>query len=640
VRIITRYIVREHAGPLAFALTALTSLLLLQYVARQLDKLVGKGLPWRVIGEFLLLSLPFTIAMTLPMAVLMSTMHAFGRLAAEHEVTAFKASGVRVRTLMAPMLVIAAVLSFLMIGFNDQVLPRANHRLSVLLTDIVNVRPTVGIREQVLTQLTPTFYMKVGWIDDTSNRMREVEIYDLQNSAERKSVYADSGTFTMSADSVDLQLVLFDGEQLQFPQGDAKQLQRTFFREQVLKVQDLARGFNSSSGDAQYKSEREQGICDLQREYVLRASEYELRRQRWIAQLRAEASKDDSVVVVPRPRPPHEGLAKLYCETIPGWFAPKVAEAAPAPVHARSSMAQAQPQRARQDSARLDSMRRANERIAAKRRDSMRRALENPGLDSARTDSLRRDSVRRAADAAPEASRPNQPPPPAPGGSRAIGPDGLPLPTAGPDGLPLPTVDSDGLPLPTVGPDGLPMTLGQPSGQLVPDMSNDSANAANARRLNELNPNQPPPALFSVTPEMLDVALMDMNKYAVEVQKKFALSMAVFVFVLFGPPIALRFPRGGVGVTLGVSMVVFGAYYVCLMAGETLADKGRLEPVIAMWAANVIFTIAGVILLLRVEKTADGSRGGGLRDWWSDRRARRALRRTMTASVPSAEARA
>ncbi len=632
MRIITRYIVREHAGPLAFALTALTSLLLLQYVARQLDKLVGKGLPWRVIVEFLVLSLPFTIAMTLPMAVLMSTMHAFGRLAAEHEVTAFKASGIRVRTLMAPMLAIAAVLSFVMIGFNDQVLPRSNHRLSILLTDIVNVRPTVGLREQVLMQLTPTFYMKVGWVDDASNRMREVEIYDLQNSAERKSVYADSGTFTMSPDSVDLQLVLYDGEQLQFPQGDSKQLQRTFFREQVLKVEDLARGFNSSSGDTQYKSEREQGICDLQREYEVRAVEYELRRQRWIAQLRSVASQDDSVIVVPRPRPPHKGLAKLYCETIPGWFAPKEAEAAPVPVHVSAMLAPLQAQQ-RQDSARIDSMRRANERLAAQRRDSMRRALENPGQDiirqdSIQQDSIRQDSVRRAGAVVPGVPPSILPPRATQGG----------LPTVGPDGLPLPTVGPDGLPLPTVGPDGLPMTLGgQPVDQMTPDAMNDSANAAAARALRDLNPNLPPPALLSVTPEMLDVALMDMYKYAVEVQKKFALSMAVFVFVLFGPPIALRFPRGGVGVTLGVSMVVFGAYYVCLMAGETLADKGRLEPVIAMWAANVIFTIAGVILLLRVEKTADGSRGGGLREWWADRKARRSLRRSMSASVPSAE---
>ena len=118
-----------------------------------------------------------------------------------------------------------------------------------------------------------------------------------------------------------------------------------------------------------------------------------------------------------------------------------------------------------------------------------------------------------------------------------------------------------------------------------------------------------------------------LDSLAVEIHKKFALSFACLVFVLFGPPIALRFPRGGVGVTLGVSIVVFGLYYVCLMAGEALADKGRLPASVAMWIANVIFTIVGIMMLWRVESTTDASRGGGLRDWWHDRGVRRALAR-------------
>jgi lipopolysaccharide export system permease protein len=559
VRIISRYIVREHLGPLVFSLTALTSLLLLQYVARQLDKLVGKGLPWRVIGEFLLLSLPFTIAMTLPMAVLVATLHAFGRLASEHEVTAFKASGVRVRSLMAPVLAASAVLSLLMLGFNDQVLPRANHRLSILLSDIVSVRPTVGLREQVLTQVTETFYMKVGWIDDTSNRMRNVEIYDLQNSAERKSVYADSGTFTLSPDSVDLQLVLYDGEQLQFPQGDSRQLQRTAFREQVLRVQGMARGFSATGAQGQYKGEREQGICELQREYEARAQEYETRRQRWIAQLRSEYQGTDSVIAVPRPRPAHGGLARLYCQTIPGWFAPKVAEAAVVGTVAAGLPAAGQDpaQDPVQDSA----------AIAARTAAALAVAARDQALEAARLDSLRRDSTAR-------------------------------------DSLQRDSIR----------------------------LAEDSVAAA-ARRQTIAPENLPPPAMFAVTPEALAEALYQMSSYAVEVQKKFALSLACFVFVLFGPPIALRFPRGGVGVTIGVSLVVFGAYYVCLMAGETLADKGRVDPVVAMWAANVIFTLAGLVLLMRVEKTSDGSRGGGLRDWWMDRKARRAMKGAVSATV-------
>ena len=63
-----------------------------------------------------------------------------------------------------------------------------------------------------------------------------------------------------------------------------------------------------------------------------------------------------------------------------------------------------------------------------------------------------------------------------------------------------------------------------------------------------------------------------MNRYDVEIHKKFALAAACIVFVLLGAPIALRFPRGGVGLVIGVSLVVFALYYVGLIAGESLAN--------------------------------------------------------------------
>jgi len=81
VKIISRYVLKEHFGPFTFALTALTSLMLLQYIARQFGNLVGKGLTWQVITQFFLLSIPFTVAMTLPMAVLVAVLYAYSRLA-------------------------------------------------------------------------------------------------------------------------------------------------------------------------------------------------------------------------------------------------------------------------------------------------------------------------------------------------------------------------------------------------------------------------------------------------------------------------------------------------------------------------------------------------------------------------------
>src|ERR1700756_1964284 len=104
VKIINRYVLKEHFGPFVFALSALTSLLLLQYIARRFGDLVGKGLSWQIITEFFLLSIPFTLAMTLPMAVLVAVLYAFSRLASENEITALKAGGISTRSLLIPAL--------------------------------------------------------------------------------------------------------------------------------------------------------------------------------------------------------------------------------------------------------------------------------------------------------------------------------------------------------------------------------------------------------------------------------------------------------------------------------------------------------------------------------------------------------
>ena len=76
---------------------------------------------------------------------------------------------------------------------------------------------------------------------------------------------------------------------------------------------------------------------------------------------------------------------------------------------------------------------------------------------------------------------------------------------------------------------------------------------------------------------------------AIEIQKKFSLAAACIVLVLVGAPIALRFPRGGVGLVIGVSFVVFAVYYVGLIGGEALANKNIISPFWAMWAGNIIF---------------------------------------------------
>jgi lipopolysaccharide export LptBFGC system permease protein LptF len=96
--------------------------------------------------------------------------------------------------------------------------------------------------------------------------------------------------------------------------------------------------------------------------------------------------------------------------------------------------------------------------------------------------------------------------------------------------------------------------------------------------------------------------------YEVEIQKKFALAFACLVLALAGAAIALRFPRGGVGVVIGASGIVFTGYYLSLVAGESLAERLVISPFLGMWLANV-FLLAVVLLLLWRPGGPDAARG-------------------------------
>lgn len=73
---------------------------------------------------------------------------------------------------------------------------------------------------------------------------------------------------------------------------------------------------------------------------------------------------------------------------------------------------------------------------------------------------------------------------------------------------------------------------------------------------------------------------------------------------------ALRFARGGIGMAIGVSVVVFALYWAGLIGGERLADRGRVDPLLAMWAPNVVFMLISIPLLARMGTVMSTGRGG------------------------------
>ena len=479
MKIVTRYILREHIGPLVFALSALTSLMLLNFVAKRFGELVGKGLPWSVIMEFVVLSLPFTLAMTLPMAVLLATLHAFSRFAAENEITAFKASGVSMHLLVRPVIVGSVLLTFFMIWFNDQVLPRANHRLATLQSDIARVKPTLALNEQVINEvLRGQLYLRAARIDATTDNMRDVVIYDLSDPTRRRTIFADSGRLAFSATGEDLVLILHQGTMNEINPSEPEKLQRNFFTTDLLKVRGVAARLERENRGDVYKSDRELGVCEM----IERVKRTERDRAGAWARLR-EAEADGKRA--PEPPPVSRGMGGLYCrglEFVKGLFSVKEATAASLPMKGVAS-------------------------------------AQEPAPQSAAADSV--DNVQRR--------------------TREVLLEGLRL---------------------------------------------------------ELRSTQ-----------------IGIDQYRVEIEKKFSIAFACIVFALLGAPIALRFPNGGVGLTISVSFAVFGIYYVGLLGGEALADRNLLDPAIAMWTTNVLLGAVGVYLTLRLGSEGSTSRGSEFGEW-------------------------
>ena len=521
MKIISKYVLKEHLGPLVFALSALTSLLLLNYVAKQFDKLVGKGLGWGVIGEFFLLSIPFTVAMTLPMAVLVSTLYAFSRLAAENEVTALKASGVSLARVMIPVLLGATFLAGLMVWFNDRVLPASNHRLSVLQQDIARKKPTFALRERVMNELSPgRLFLRTNHLDPATNEMREIEIVDLSNPTVKRTIHADSGVMEFTEGQVDLFLILHDGYLQEIPAKDPGQFQRHFFERNRIRVAGVGNQLVRTEGGG-FKTDREMTICEMQREVDQAYGELEANRETLEGLLAGQARAAVRGVDA-EPEPPSlterhkSGLGLAYCRMIGG--------------------------------------------LTRERRIEPEPPIEQQLPSSGSTSSGAPGPVLASADESAVALVSMQEPrrPSAIARNPALPRD-------------LPGIEDSDLRL-------------KPTGMV-------------AAQIESLR-------------SQMEIARQTMHRFDVEIQKKFALAAACVVFVLLGAPVALRFPRGGVGMTLGVSLAVFAIYYVGLIGGESLADRGLLTPFWAMWAANVIFAVVGLFLLARMGREGATSRGG------------------------------
>lgn len=454
MRILTRYLLRAHIGPFFFSLSVLTGVLLINTVAKRFEELAGKGLPIGVILEVFALSIPYTLALTLPMSVLVAVLYVFSQMTAENEITALKASGVSLVRAIAPLVVTGILLTGGMVWFNDAILPEANHALKNLLLDIARKSPTLELREQVINPIRTQdarshYFLQAARIDAGTNRLFDVVIYDLSAAQRERTIYADSGRMALTPDQTDIYLTLHDGWIHEWDREQPARFVRIFYDEQVIRFAGV--GNVLERNQSAHRGDREMSIGMLWAEIEKGRAE--------LAEIRNEA------------------------------------------------------------------------------RDRLRKDVE---------------------------------------GLLALGDDG------------------------------------KGEERLIPRRRGDQDHFAY----------EAISALQSYK-ERAKTVQQRINRFEVELHKKFAIPFACIVFVLIGGPLAARFPRGGVGMVIAFSLLIFSIYWVGLHGGEQLGDKGIVSPAWGMWVTNVVFLSLGIFAMTRFGRERSTARGNP----WDDLRDR--LRRVI-----------
>ena len=421
------YILKEHIGPFFFAFFVVMFVLVIDLMLQMMDLLLSKGVGVLTILEFFFLSFAWMIALAAPMAILVATLMAFGRLSEDNEITAMKAGGISFYRLLSPVLLSATAVALLLVIFNNDVLPEFNHRARSLMSAVHRKKPALSLkdREGVFIEDFPGLSILLERVDERESKAYGITIYEKGSEGLSAIVRARRGDLQFLETEDRLTMTLYEGEIHRTDPETPERYLRTTFDKHVLHISEIG--------------------------------------QRLI---RREGA----------PRGDREMSAAMM--------------------------------------------------IAKVRKD--RKALEEQRKTMARVAQEYLDRY-------------------------------------------LPTFEGG---------------VYAPPKALRSDLDLLRAQRQTLQKLHT--------AL-----QHIDVKERSINKYSVEIHKKYSIPVACLVFVLVGAPLGIMARRGGMGVGFGLSVGFFVVYWAFLIGGEELADRRIVAPWMAMWSPNLLLGTVGMYLVLR-----------------------------------------
>ncbi len=211
MRIVDRYILRELLIPFLLGLGVFTSILLVVRILKLVEMVVNRGVPFLQVLQLFSYILPAFLEVTVPMALLLAVLVAFGRLSSDSEIIALRASGISLYRLLRSVGAFAVAVAVLTLGLSVYARPWGNAQLRTGLYEIVKARASAGIKPRIFNADFDGLVIYVDRIEPPGNELHGILISDTRDAQLRNTVYAESGTVFTREETHTLTLRLLDG---------------------------------------------------------------------------------------------------------------------------------------------------------------------------------------------------------------------------------------------------------------------------------------------------------------------------------------------------------------------------------------------------------------------------------------------
>lgn len=278
MRILNKYIIKEHIAPFFFALSVIMFILLMNFLVKYIGQIFGKGLSMWIILKLVFLNLSWMLALAVPMATLVAVLMAYGRFSADNEITILKSSGISIYNIIRPSLYLGLFLTLLMIYFSDQILPESNHLARQTFKAVREKKPTLQLEEHIFYEIDRYTFLvdhlerplEEEWLGmnsllgpeyqdmQTIDRLRNITIFDRSDPTKNVTIIARQGYMVYSPLRKALIFTLFDGEFHELDNNKMDEYQRTRFNKTVVHIP--AENFNFEEHEENYRGDREMNI--------------------------------------------------------------------------------------------------------------------------------------------------------------------------------------------------------------------------------------------------------------------------------------------------------------------------------------------------------------------------------------------